>query len=39
MDISADVPLGSKFGCEPHKEADELLRIAGELGLNIVGVR
>ncbi|XP_066152555.1 ornithine decarboxylase 1-like [Euwallacea fornicatus] len=34
----AQCPLGMKFGCDPVREAPQLLRIAKSLNLNVVGV-
>lgn len=34
----AQCPLGMKFGCDPVVEAPHLLRLAYELGINVVGV-
>lgn len=33
----AQCPLGMKFGCDPIHEAPNLLRLAYNLGLNVVG--
>lgn len=33
----AQCPLGMKFGCDPVHEAPKLLRLAYNLGLNVVG--
>lgn len=34
----AQCQLGMKFGCDPQTEAPHLLRVARELGIDIVGV-
>ncbi|KAF2896619.1 hypothetical protein ILUMI_09562 [Ignelater luminosus] len=38
FDAKAAVCLGLKFGCNPYTEAQGLLEIARNLGLNVVGV-
>lgn len=32
------VQFSEKFGCPPNEEAEELLKLAKELGLNVAGI-
>uniref|UniRef100_A0A182PMR5 ornithine decarboxylase n=1 Tax=Anopheles epiroticus TaxID=199890 RepID=A0A182PMR5_9DIPT len=34
---NSKINLGTKFGCDPHEEAQELLKKARDLGMNVVG--
>lgn len=36
--VDAQCPLGQKFGCDPVTEAPKLLKVARQMGLNVMGI-